>query len=263
MNWLSSLPVGALVLGWLALALLVAVVARLAIRALVPAAEHDHVQRIASPLMPALGAAFAIFTALTLSSEAAYLRSAEGLVSDEAAAASRLAWAATSPGVQSEPIQSALRDYLQTTRAREWSGAGAATGDDPVTGQAIARLEREVRAEAARPGLGTPASTELLVAVDAVTSSRRARVAAAAREIPALYVVTLVASGLALIANAGALAFLSSLRTSLLVVGLASVVGLSMALLFSLSAPWRGPLTVSGHPIDAIVHDLQSGFFHR
>ena len=34
MNWLSSLPVGTLVLGWLALALLVAVVARLAIRAL-------------------------------------------------------------------------------------------------------------------------------------------------------------------------------------------------------------------------------------
>jgi hypothetical protein len=96
---------------WLALALLVAVVARLATRALVPAAEHDQVQPIASPRMPALGAAFAFFTALTLSSEAAYLRSAEVLASDEAAAASRLAWAATSPGVQSEPIQSALRDY--------------------------------------------------------------------------------------------------------------------------------------------------------
>ena len=64
MIWLSSLPVGTLVVGWLALALLVAVVARLAIRALVPAAEHDQVQLIASPLMPALGAAFAIFTAL-------------------------------------------------------------------------------------------------------------------------------------------------------------------------------------------------------
>ena len=262
MIWLSSLPVGALVVGWLALALLVAVVARPVIRALVPAAEHDQVQPIASPLLPALGAAFAIFTALTLSSEAAYLRSAEGLVSDVAAAASRLAWAATSPGVQSEPIQAALRAYLQTTRAREWRGTGAATGDDPVTGRAIARLERVVRAEAARTELRTPASTELLVAVDAVTSSRRARFAAAAREIPALYVVALVASGLALIANAGALAFRSSLRTSLLVLGLAIVVGLSLALLFSLGAPWRGPLTVSGHPIAAIVHDLQTGL-HR
>jgi hypothetical protein len=260
-NWLSSLPGAALVVGWLAFALLVTVVARLAIRALVPAVEHDDVQRIASPLMPALGAAFAIFTALTLSSEAGYLRSAEGLVNDEAAAASRLAWAATSPGVRSEPIQSALRDYLQTTRAREWRGVGAASGDDPVTARAIARLEREVRTEAARSELGTPASTELLVSVDAVTTSRRARVAAAAREIPALYAVTLVASGLALIANAGALASRSSRRTSLLVVGLAGVVGLSLALLFSLTAPWRGPLTVSGHPIDAVVRDLQTGFF--
>jgi len=260
-NWLSSLPVWTLVVGWLALALLVAVVGRLAIRALVPATEHDHVLRIASPLMPALGAAFAIFTALTLSSEAGYLRAAEGLVSDEAAAASRLAWAATNPSVRSEPIQSALRDYLQTTRAREWRGAGAASGDDPATARAIATLEREVRAEAARTELGTPASTELLVSVDAVTTIRRARIAAAAREIPALYVVTLVASGLALIVNAGALAFRSSMRTSLLVVGLASVVGLSLALLFSLSAPWRGPLTVSGHPIDAIVRDLEAGFF--
>lgn len=262
MNWLSSLPVGALVVGCLALALIVAIAARLAIRALVPVAEQDQVQRIASPLMPALGAAFAIFTALTLSSEAGYLRSAESLVSEEAEAASRLAWASTTPGVESGPIQSALADYLQTTRANEWSGEGAARGDDPDTANAIARLEREVRTEASRSTLGTPTSTELLVSVDAVTTSRRARVAAAARDIPALYVLTLVASGLALIANAGALAFHSSARTSLLVLGLTCVVGLSFALLFSLSAPWRGPLTVSGHPIDAVARDLQSGFFH-
>ena len=108
-----------------------------------------------------------------------------------------------------------------------------------------------MRAEAARTELGTPASTELLVAVDAVTSSRRARVAAAAREIPALYVLTLVASGLALIANAGALAFRSSLRTSLLVVGLASVVGLSLALLFSLSATWWRRCRLAVVPGDA------------
>jgi hypothetical protein len=43
--------------------------------------------------------------------------------------------------------------------------------------------------------------------------------------------------------------------------GVAAVVGLSLALLFSLTAPWRGPLIVSGHPLDAIRGDLQSGFF--
>ena len=73
---LTSLPVWLLVLGALAVALAVAGASRLVIAALVPAAERDHVQAIAAPLMPALGATFAVFTALTLSSEAAYLRSA-------------------------------------------------------------------------------------------------------------------------------------------------------------------------------------------
>jgi hypothetical protein len=172
-----------------------------------------------------------------------------------------LAWAATSPGVQSESIHLALGDYLQTTRAREWSGASAANGDDERTRRALSRLEQVVRIEAARPALGTPASTELLASLDTLTGSRRTRIAAASHQIPALYVFILVASGLALIANAGALAFRSSLRTSLLVSGLAGVVGLSLALLFSLSAPWQGPLIVSGHPIDAIVRDLQTGLF--
>lgn len=87
--------------------------------------------------------------------------------------------------------------------------------------------------------------------------------AAAGRDIPALYVITLVASGLALIANAGALTFRTGVRTSLLVMGLASVVGLSLALLFSITAPWQGPLTVSGHPIFAVVRDLQNGSLDR
>jgi hypothetical protein len=74
-------------------------------------------------------------------------------------------------------------------------------------------------------------------------------------------VVTLVTSGVALIANAGALGLRNSVRSSLLVLGLASVVGLSIALLFALSAPWRGGLLVSGEPIDSIIRDLQSKFF--
>ena len=43
--------------------------------------------------------------------------------------------------------------------------------------------------------------------------------------------------------------------------GLAVVVGLSVALLFALSAPWRGPLIVSGQPLDAVTRDLQNGLF--
>jgi hypothetical protein len=263
-DWLTSLPAGVLVAGWLAFALLVAAGARLAVRAVVPDDEHDQVQRVAAPLMPALGAAFGVLIALTLASEAGYLRSAQDIVADEAASSSRLAWAATSPGVDTAPVHAALGDYLRATRATEWRGA-AATGDgaraDARVAGAIAALEHEVRAEAARPELGTPASSELLAALDGVTSDRRQRLAAASRQIPVLYVVTLVVGGAALVANAGALGVGSRARTSLLVVGLAVVVGLSLALLFSLAAPWRGPLVVSGHPLDAVVHDLDTDYF--
>jgi hypothetical protein len=81
--------------------------------------------------MPALGALFALFMGLTLASEAGSLASAQGIVSNEAADASRLAWAATSPGVNSAAIQSTLLGYLRATRAYEWHGNSAAEGDDP------------------------------------------------------------------------------------------------------------------------------------
>jgi hypothetical protein len=90
---------------------------------------------------------------------------------------------------------------------------------------------------------------------------RRARIAAADRQLPGLYVVTLIASGVALIANAGALAVRASARTTSLVAGLACVVGLCLALLFAVAAPWDGGLVATGEPIDAVVRDLRSGYF--
>jgi len=164
-------------------------------------------------------------------------------------------------GIATASIHGALLDYLKLTREREWQGPSEGEGNDPDVAKALARLERVVRLEAVRPELVTPAGTELLASLDLLTTGRRTRIAAASRDLPLLYVITLVASGVALIANAGALTFRSSLRTSLLLVGLAGVVGLSLALLFALSAPWEGALTVSGQPIDNVVRDLRDGFF--
>ena len=113
MTWLTSLPAVVLVAGGLVLALLATLGGRLAVR--------------------------------TLASEASFLASAQGIVSNEAADASRLAWAATSPGVATAPIQSALLDYLQATRSHEWSGGAAANGEDPATVHALANLENTVR----------------------------------------------------------------------------------------------------------------------
>jgi len=51
-------------------------------------------------------------------------------------------------------------------------------------------------------------------------------------------------------------------RHALLVGGLSVVIGLSLALLFALGTPWRGPITVSGQPIDTVIRDLNAGYFH-
>ena len=165
------------------------------------------------------------------------------------------------PGVSREPIQAALGRYLKATRTYEWHGPSAADGNDPATVRALGALERVVRGESIRPKLGTPATTELLSALDALTSDRRARLAAASREPPSLYVITLVVSGVALIANAAALTLRARRRVALLIGGLTIVIGLSIALLFALGTPWRGAIVVSGHPIDAVIRDLANGYF--
>ena len=69
--------------------------------------------------MSPLGAAFAILAAFTLANEASFLTSSQQIVSNEAADASRLAWAATMPGVRTAPIQASLASYLQAVRGHE------------------------------------------------------------------------------------------------------------------------------------------------
>jgi hypothetical protein len=145
--------------------------------------------------MTALGGLFALTIALTLATEAGLLASAQGIVSNEAADASRPAWAATSAGVNPAPIQSALFSYLRATKDYEWQGRTAAEGDDAATAHALANLENVVRTQVARPGLATPTSSELLTSLDALTNDRRARLAAASRELPVLYVAVLVVAG--------------------------------------------------------------------
>jgi hypothetical protein len=75
-------------------------------------------------------------------------------------------------------------------------------------------------------------------------------------------VVVLVLSGAALIINAATLTLRSGRRPALLIGGVSVVIGLSLALLFALGTPWRGAITVSGQPIDAVVRDLNLGYFH-
>jgi hypothetical protein len=263
MTWLTSLPVWALVISCLSIALIVAFGGRAVALALIAPREREEAHAIAAALMTAFAAAFVLLTALTLANEATSLASDQTIVSTESADASSLAWASTNPGVSSAPVQLALRNYLRATRTYEWSGSAAADGDDPATAHALAALERTVRSQAAQSAIGNSTSDELLTNVDALTAQRRLRLAAASRSIPVFYAILVIVTGLALIVNTSVVGIRGGLRAMFVTLSLAVVIALSVALLFALATPWRGPIQVSGRPIDAVIADVSTGYFHR
>lgn len=212
---------------------------------------------VAAPLMPALGAVFALLAATTIGAEAAQYRAAGDDVSAEASAASRLAWAATSPGVDTDTIQAELVAYLGSTRSSEWRA-----GDSDGSAESLAklrRLERTVRTEASAKAIGSAQAGELLTSVDALSSLRRQRLAHATNQLPDGYLLVVLMSGLALVANSAALAIAHRGRVAMLTGGLVVVVALALALLIAISSPFAGGFVVGGGPIDAVRANIEEG----
>jgi hypothetical protein len=222
-------------------------------------AERTRAAVIAGPLMPALGAAFALLAALSLAGTASELRATEDQVSQEAAEASRLAWSATGEGMDTAGLQDALATYLQTTRATEWSSPDE--GGDEETLSALVELQRRARAAAAASDITAPHASELLDSLDGITLARRQRLASSHHDLPAFYIAVVAVAGLALLLNAAALTLNDTRRLTYLPAGLVAVVGLAMALLLAIGSPFSGPFVASGDPIDQVVADLRSGLF--
>ena len=71
----------------------------------------------------------------------------------------------------------------------------------------------------------------------------------------------MLVTGLALIVNIAVVGIRSGLRPAAVGTSLAIIVALSLALIFALATPWQGAISVSGSPIDAVIHDLTTGYF--
>src|SRR4051794_37239976 len=112
MDWLASQSTWVLLAISAVVVVAAAALRRWFVRHLGATHEGGEIRGLAFPLMPALGAAFAVLTAITLSSEAGYLESAQDGVAEEATASARLAWAATSPHVPTVEVHAALERYL-------------------------------------------------------------------------------------------------------------------------------------------------------
>jgi hypothetical protein len=240
---------------------LVAFLTRLIGERLLDADRRARSREILGPLTPALAALFSVMAAFTIANEAGYLRTAENVVGAEGSAASRLAWATTSPGVDGAPIRAALSDFLVTSTRVDWSGRAETVRTPPAVARALQRLEGATRRAATAPGVSSAVAGELLTAVDGLSMARRDVVAESTRSIPIGYLLVLGITGAALVANVALLSLSASRRGLALVVGVVVVVGLSLALLIGISAPFMGPLRVGPGAIDRVINDLHDGMF--
>jgi hypothetical protein len=223
------------------------------------AARRARMVTIAAPLTPAFAALFSVMIAFTVVSEAQHLRAVQSLANDEAAAAARLAWAATAAGPTRDDVQDALTDYLDAVVAVDW-------GDRDEAGRTPARLAGSVRAletttRAAARGLTSPEAAEMLGALDGVTTIRRQMVAESSRTLPAPYLLVLVLTGLALVMNVSVLTLGAGRRALWLIPGIVLVVVAALSLLVGISAPLAGPLRLSPAAIERVALDLRAGYF--
>jgi len=104
-------------------------------------------------------------------------------------------------------------------------------------------------------------ATELLAALDGVTTTRRELVSEATRRVPAGYLLMLVLAGVALVVNVSVLTLATRRRGLWLVAGVVLVVSTSLALLVSVSASFAGALQIDHDAIDRVVVDIRDGFF--
>ena len=217
----------------------------------------------AAPLMPTLGALFAFLSAFVIATEWTAQSSADSTVAHIASASARLAWASTAPGADSFQIQSALSTDLSYTVTTGWKQLQ--TGDEVglIENDSYRDLQKTVRDSAYSSAVSTPASNELLAAVDDLGATRRDLANAAGRTLPTLLLAVLALSGIILTINSVILVVESPGRSSFVVLSVVLLVAFDLALLLVLAAPFRGTLEASTKPIESVVHEIDSGFFTR
>ena len=191
---------------------------------------------VAGPLMPALGAVFALLAATTLGAEAGSSDRPSDDVSAEAAAASRLAWASTTPGIDSEAIQADLAIYLASDPGHGVGGRPRRV--DPRRWPRSSTWSGRCGRRPAGRSWGAPRPVSCSARSTSLTSLRRQRLAHGSNQLPDGYLLVVLMSGLALVANSAALAIAQRGRVALLTAGLVIVVASSLALLVAISSPF-------------------------
>ena len=257
MAWLASLP------GWLLVIASIAIFTGAAFlgRKMMEKVSRDHPREnhhvVAGQLMPGLCAIFGIIAGLTLISQVDNWNKAQDAVAREASASARLAWATADAPADQGHIP--LRRFLDTDRSVGWELTLDDSLPEPLA-KSIQKLESGVRQAAKAPGTSTPQASEMLAALDDLTTARRERITAQSDHLPDMFLFALFLAGLAVVVNAAALT-VGRPQTWRLIVLLVAVVAVDIALVIALWLPLSGAIQVSDQPLADIVRQLQDGVF--
>jgi hypothetical protein len=224
-------------------------------------ADQPTVSATAGQLVPAVGVLFALLTAFVITNQWNRSRSAEQVVAREADASIRLGLASQSPGVHGARLRSLLVDYLRAVLQSEWETLRHEHAGSPRTADALSRLERDVRADATAPGVATAVTTDLLAAAEGVAVARSDRLNLSGHGLPAPLFLLAFVSGVVLCLNAIAVAAGPDDWVAIVIGGLIVLIALDLALIVTISDPFRGPLRVLPTPIESILDQLEAGRF--
>lgn len=237
------------------------VLVALALDAVVSEADQPAMADAAGRLMPAVGVLFALLTAFVITTQWNRSRSAEGIVGLEADACIRLALASDSPNIDGERIRYLLREYLRAVLDLEWDTLQRERKGSARAVTALSRLEREVRADATTPDVGSAVSAAVLTATEGLAVSRRDRLNLSGHGLPAPLFLLAFVSGVVLCLNAIAMAVSLEDGVAIIIGGLVVLIALDLALVVAISDPFRGPLRVVPDAIEAVVDELEAGRF--
>lgn len=221
-----------------------------------------------------LGSLFAILTGFLINAAFNTVNTSKQIVVEEAAAANRIAWVARDlGGTGGDRLQSDLQAYLQGVVDREWPRLGDAEYDNTVLestrgSSAMRELEALQRdtSETVSSLDGSSAASQvraeaLYSAVNDLQTQRRLRFDSAQSSTPlGMFLLALVA-GISLIANSIVVTLRGRVWDAFVAAGITLIVGLDLALIVNLSAPFSGGFPVPDGPLNEIYEALRQGVY--
>ncbi len=229
--------------------------------AVVDELDQPTVAATAGQLMPAVGVLFALLTAFVITNQWNRSRNAEQVVGREADAAIRLALASQSPGIDGTRVRSLVVRYLRAVLGEEWDTMRHEHAGSARTADVLSQLERDVRAEATAPEVATAVTADLIAAAEGVAVARSDRLNLSGHGLPAPLFLLAFVSGVVLCLNAIAVAAGPLDWVAIVIGGLIVLIALDLALIVSISDPFRGPMRVLPTPIESILDHVEDGRF--